>query len=989
LESPLNRMKALGEKSTASKAEWQKEKNLQWDREVIKKVLQLVCPPTTNTWCWKDTGLPVQGEENEIFLLDSLDFLLLSRLEWNHSGKGRPDLQYFMMCWEEARGIEKKLESDNSRLNILVPEEHKDLTRDHICRCLSNAAAICLSPDQGMGDFVENSKIFLKYLTADPIQRDFPEGFLKDLIAQLDEYADDVGEIDIYQKFIDLIVQTVIQPPNQIFALIAELAGNSPPPTYAKVRPLMFGIAKLARSETFATMLLDNKNWKPAGSQAKTGRTFEAQSIFMSLAASNLQNWRNDSYFKDILNVSAGGGKRREVIRKSQAKLNESQDLLARIAMGFLRASQEIRGQFSDYLERVLQLNKDRQKYVMATNSVSNEATMINIAWILMYVTKPIFQKKKNRSIQSEYFVSKVAPSLFWEQTRLRCSKTELADYERKFEANEKKYSFATQIFALTVFGLHIGPVRTFQVIEENLRHQNHIEQILNRHANPPSRLTQRKQVLRTEANVLSAILKNNPRVIRELGEFYSSTISWLLALAKNGKEELAIIPSFIVEDICKVFKILLMVVGSAPKSHPEYQAANCFSRGLLLDFVMTFIRTDKHVKSIHLRGQLLELLASYVPNDELARESHSFNTVSFCKEDLVPVCLLLYAEIEHSGRGMFYEKHRFRNSISTVMKYLWKFSVHRKKLGELWQNESSKKRILEFLNMLFNDNIFLLDEALKQMETIKETEDELKELENMPNSEERAATLREELLKIRGSARYHNKMANSNITMVLHLSEIAPDPFLHPQIRSRMATMVDTYLKKLTSKESRKALKAENFAQYEFKPKKLLTNIVKLFLNFCESDSFINAVASDEGFFSPEAYKDTIVLLEKRKIGVTPEELEKFRISFQKILPKFEETQLTEEKLGDIPEKYQDDLIGSLMKDPVQLPNGNKMDRPYVVQMLMNKKENPFTRKPMTEEDIIPLPELKREIEEWVRARLKGLEKLELKEEDDSKLEI
>jgi len=92
----------------------------------------------------------------------------------------------------------------------------------------------------------------------------------------------------------------------------------------------------------------------------------------------------------------------------------------------------------------------------------------------------------------------------------------------------------------------------------------------------------------------------------------------------------------------------------------------------------------------------------------------------------------------------------------------------------------------------------------------------------------------------------------------------------------------------------------------------------------------------------------------------------------------------LTEAKLGDIPEKYQDDLIGSLMKDPVQLPDGSRMDRLYVIQMLMNKKENPFTRQPMTESDVKPLPELKKEIELWVYAKLHGINNDESK--DDSK---
>jgi len=991
LESPYKKMRASRNKTPESKQNWQLEKNLQWDREVLIKVLQLINPAKADSWRWKDTGLVVQGDADEIFSVGTLDFLLLTRLQEKHSGKGRPDLQYFMMCWKQARGIDQILESDNMRLNMLVSEEHKSLTRDHICRCLSNAAAVCLSPDQGMGDYEENSQIFLKYITADTQQRAFPEGFLQDLLTSLNEYAEEMDDVAIFEDFINLIVKTVVRPANQTFKLSREAASYCPPSAYANVRPLLFGIAKLATSKKFATMLFEHKNWKPSGNGAKSGIAFEAQSIFMSFVSSNPQNWQNDPYFKEVFNVDGSKGSRHNAIKKSQSLVNESQDLLARIAMGFLKASPVIRGQFSDYLVCVLQLNKHRQKYVMPRNLVSNEATMANIAWILMHITMPIFKKRKKRNIQTEYFLSKSAPSFFWKQARLRAKKEDLADYAEKFQANNLKYSFATKIFAITLFGLHIGPIRTIQVIDRNYQHQHQIEHILNRRTNPPPRLIQRKKHIRTEAMVFCAILNNNPRMIRELAEFYSCTITWLLNLAKKGQEELATIPIFIVEDICKAFKTLLMIVNTAPKSSPEYQAANCFNRGLLLDFVMTFIRTDQHITSIHLRGELLKLLASYVPKDGQARENHSFNTVPFCRQDMVPICLLLYAEIENCGQGMFYEKHRFRNSISSVLKYLWKYEIHRKKLRQLWENKSSEKKVLEFLNMLFNDNIYLLDEALKQMAVVKETEDELKELENKPYSEERVANLREELSKTRGSAKYHNKMANNNITMVLHLSEIFPDPFLHPQIRRRMATMVDSYLKKLASKESKKerqALKAENFEQYDFKPKQLLMNIVKLFLNFCEDDRFIEAVASDEGFFSPGAYRDTVDLLEKkRNIGVTSDELERFKKSFYRILPKYEETQLTEAKLGDIPAEYQDDLMGSLMRDPVQLPDGSRMDRPYVIQMLMNKKENPFTRQPMTENDVKPLPELKQEIEHWIKTQLHGLSKDQ--SSDDLKLDI
>ena len=57
-------------------------------------------------------------------------------------------------------------------------------------------------------------------------------------------------------------------------------------------------------------------------------------------------------------------------------------------------------------------------------------------------------------------------------------------------------------------------------------------------------------------------------------------------------------------------------------------------------------------------------------------------------------------------------------------------------------------------------------------------------------------------------------------------------------------------------------------------------------------------------------------------------------------------------------------------MAEPVRLPSGMVMDRSVIVRHLLNSSIDPFNRQPLTLDMLEPLPELKRQIEEWKRER-------------------
>jgi ubiquitin conjugation factor E4 B len=72
-----------------------------------------------------------------------------------------------------------------------------------------------------------------------------------------------------------------------------------------------------------------------------------------------------------------------------------------------------------------------------------------------------------------------------------------------------------------------------------------------------------------------------------------------------------------------------------------------------------------------------------------------------------------------------FYDKFNIRRNIADILEYLWKIPAHQ----AAWKRfavQEEKGFYLRFVNMLANDAIYLLDEALRMIPELKETEEEM-----------------------------------------------------------------------------------------------------------------------------------------------------------------------------------------------------------------------------------------------------------------------
>jgi ubiquitin conjugation factor E4 B len=62
---------------------------------------------------------------------------------------------------------------------------------------------------------------------------------------------------------------------------------------------------------------------------------------------------------------------------------------------------------------------------------------------------------------------------------------------------------------------------------------------------------------------------------------------------------------------------------------------------------------------------------------------------------------------------------------------------------------------------------------------------------------------------------------------------------------------------------------------------------------------------------------------------------------------------------------------MGTLMTDPVLLPSNIIVDRSTIVQQLLANPLDPFTRQPMTINDVVPADELRQKVEAWKAERI------------------
>ncbi|KAF4524156.1 hypothetical protein B566_EDAN010611 [Ephemera danica] len=128
------------------------------------------------------------------------------------------------------------------------------------------------------------------------------------------------------------------------------------------------------------------------------------------------------------------------------------------------------------------------------------------------------------------------------------------------------------------------------------------------------------------------------------------------------------------------------------------------------------------------------------------------------------------------------------------------------------------------------------------------------------------------------------------------------------------------------------KNLKVRNPEKYGWEPRRLLSQLVDIYLHLDSPDcpGFAAALAGDERSFRRELFEDAATRMERVAIK-TMTEIEQFRNLADRANEIAIQNIRREVDYSDAPEEFKDPLMDTVMDDPVILPSGKVMDRPLL----------------------------------------------------------
>ncbi|XP_021905344.1 probable ubiquitin conjugation factor E4 [Carica papaya] len=377
------------------------------------------------------------------------------------------------------------------------------------------------------------------------------------------------------------------------------------------------------------------------------------------------------------------------------------------------------------------------------------------------------------------------------------------------------------------------------------------------------------------------------------------------------------------------------------------------------------------YIRNPYLRAKMVEVLNCWMPRRSGSTATSTlFEGHQLSLEYLVRNLLKLYVDIEFTGsHTQFYDKFDIRHNIAELLEYLWQVPSHCNAWRQI-AKEEEKGVYLNFLNFLINDSIYLLDESLNKILELKELE---AEMSNTAEWERRPVQERQERTRLFHSQeniiRIDMKLANEDVSMLAFTSEQITAPFLLPEMVERVANMLNYFLLQLVGPQ-RKSLSLKDPEKYEFRPRHLLKQIVRIYVHLARGDSdniFPSAISKDGRSYNEQLFSAAADVL--RKIGEDMRIIQEFVELGAKAKAAASEAMDAEAALGDIPEEFLDPIQYTLMKDPVLLPSSRiTVDRPVIQRHLLSDNTDPFNRSHLTVDMLIPNTELKARIDEFVR---------------------
>ncbi|EFN65888.1 Ubiquitin conjugation factor E4 A [Camponotus floridanus] len=700
--------------------------------------------------------------------------------------------------------------------------------------------------------------------------------------------------------------------------------------------------------------------------------------------------------------------------------MNSLNEQLHKIFHSLLKCSTEVRHLTLQWLSNCLHMNVNRGKLWNSHMEVGllgvlcvSDGFMLNVGNVLLRLCQPFCVKSNDTKIPKidPTYCSAEAKN---EAESLQCgihmkdlsSETCLIPTpEGESRPIANSFGFTTECFFLTHRALDLG----YRVILDKFLRINQDLARIQRAYNDArvggssevlELITQRMETEMTKYLSLKTSLLV-PEMLEHLAKFHAMTAFWLIQVNLNIITEGENIQSFAPKQFIPVTFPLPETVPITLRCIPEFVIENtigflCFLRRFspntfeeqgssflnpILTEIIVLMESQHRLYNPHLRARLAESLEALLPTTDESVVPAIPNLGTFHREQLflfhphrqqiIPNLLQVFVSIEMTGQSVqFEQKFNYRRPMYIVMDYLWKLDEHRNifiilaKEAENNMESVQPPLFLRFINLLMNDAVFLLDEALSNMAQLKQMIQarESGEWNKLPpNEREQQAGYLQHIGMI---ARFDNILGRKTIQTIKMLTTEIKSIFCHPTMVDRIASMLNYLLLQLVG-PNKKNLKVNDQKEYAFNPANLVLNICEIYINLSKNESFTLAVSQDGRSYSPELFKlADNVLVRIGGVGILGD-LDQFAKSVEKAANQKREE---DEILIGIPDEFLDPIMSTVMTDPVILPSSKiTIDRQTIARHLLSDQTDPFNRSPLTMDMIKSNVELQQKIQEWI----------------------
>ena len=678
--------------------------------------------------------------------------------------------------------------------------------------------------------------------------------------------------------------------------------------------------------------------------------------------------------------------------RSLYGRMEAHQALLLAAVKAFFKASPRTEEAVLAWMAAALNANAERAKARHDERLLSTHGMLLNLLGVLLMIAQSLATQVPH--IQRSYLAASRRLDLR-QETRIATSHEEFlatvsntADAARLRSAGAADLSIRndiattasetpnrqTECFFLTMRCFHLAftcALRTVESIHDAIRRN-------------PSAAASAVPLLRTSATIETYL--ESEHLLGLAGIFWSIFTRWALSIVcppppsqqSTGVEYVAQVPlpnevplSFALLPESTIRDVAVYVRHAARINRLLIPVSKIND---IMNFFVCFIASRAYVKEFAVRKDLLDALISLIPTrrDAASRvlDDDVFCSHPLSKRFLVPALIRFSVDAEFTGSSsQFYDKLNYRLEAQALYTHLLAIPDYSRAFaayvaahinGGNNKDDEDAEAITKFAMYTLNDINFLFEETLENAQHAQALRAEA------AKSSAAAAdpTTAENISDTRRRAQTTMFMLSKNIAFLLLLIRTSPAPFTASDAVFRLVSDMSVFsLQKLALHAA--SLSPTGTDSYDFDPAALCASIAEVAAKFADDARFASFCAQNAGF-TEELVDATAALISPR--GYCETKAAAALKSLWARVVELRASQNTDDDIDidedDVPDDYLDTISGEILANPVKLPSGNIIDVTTADKILINDSLDPFSRLPFTKEDLVPLPDLKAQIE-------------------------